>query len=499
MEELGPAFVKLGQLFSTRSDLLPPEITSELQKLQDAVPPVPYEQVKPVIEEELGGTVEHVFREFLETPIAAASIAQVHRATLLSGKSAIVKVQRPGIERIVALDLAILKDLAAFIDKHTSLGRMYSFSDMADEFAATMRDELDFRTEAENTEGFKSTLARDRGIRVPDISWLHTTKRVLTMEYVDGLKVSDIDILRNAGVSLHNVARHLTSSILQQILRDGFFHADPHPGNILIAPGDTVVFLDFGMVGRLSQGRRRQSLKMLLGIAFNEPHMVVEALAGLGSFRGPVNFRRLESDIERVRDAYVRLPLAEMKIGSIVSSIFGLASSYRILIPSEFALLARSLVTLEGTVAMLDPGMNVLEVAVPIAKRLLIETASPASLAKEAVGGLSDYATLMKTLPSTVLGLMRTLENNNYSMKFELSGTETVEKRIERAVNRMSLSVMLLAVAIVVAGLVVGASLANQTGATSYLLSGAVLRIGLIVGVLIVLILILSVARSSFL
>lgn len=497
LEELGPTFVKLGQVFSTRSDLLPPEITSELQKLQDAVPPVPYEQVKPAIEEELGDTVEAVFREFQEMPIAAASIAQVHRATLLSGKSVIVKVQRPGIDGTIALDLAILKDLASFVDKHTSLGQMYSFSDMVDEFAATMREELDFRMEAENTERFRTALAKDSGVRVPDVSWLHTTRRVLTMEYVDGVRISDTGGLRNAGVDLHKVARRLAESIAWQILRDGVFHADPHPGNLIVAPGDTVVFLDFGMIGRLSEGKRRQSLKVLLGVAYDKPHMIVEALAGLGSFSGPVNFRKLESDIERLMDAYVRLPMAEMKIGSMVSSIFGVASSHKITVPSDLAMLARSLVTLEGTVAMLDPGMNVLEVAVPIARRLLVETASPSKLAKEAMAGLSDYATLMKAFPSAALSLMRTLESSNYSLKFELGGTETIERRMERAANRMSLSVMLLAVAIVVAGLVIGASIANQTGATSYLLTGVVLRIGLIMGILIVLVLILSVVRSK--
>lgn len=499
LEELGPTFVKLGQIMSARSDLLPPEIASELQKLQDAVPPVPYEQVKPVIEEELGDTVERVFQAFQETPIAAASIAQVHRATLLSGKSVVVKVQRPGIDKIIELDLAILRDLAAFVDKHTPLGRMYSFSGMADEFAATMRDELDFRTEGENAEGFKSTLARDGGVRVPDISWTHTARRVLTMEYVDGARASDTGSLIAAGVNLHDVARRLANSVLQQMLRDGVFHADPHPGNILIAPDDTVVFLDFGMVGRLSEKKRRQFLRMMLGIAFDEPHMIVEALAGLGSLSGAVNLRKLENDIERVRDAYIRLPMAEVKVGAVVSSVFSLVSSYRILIPSEFAMLARSLVTLEGTLAALDPGINLLEVAVPIAKRLLFRTVSPARLARETAMGLSEYATLMKTLPSAALGLIRTLESNNYSLKFELSGTESIEKRIERAANRMSVSVMLLAVAIVVAGLVIGASLANQTGTTSYLLSGVVLRIGLIAGILIVVVLVLAVARSSFL
>jgi len=499
LEELGPTFVKLGQIMSTRLDLLPPEVTSELRKLQDAVPPVPYEQVKPVIEMELGDSVERAFKEFHETPIAAASIAQVYRATLLSGKSVIVKVQRPGIDQIVDLDLAILRDLAALIDKRMPKARLYRLPNMAEEFAATMRDELDFRLEAENIDRFRGTLARTGGIRVPEVSWTHTAKRVITMEHVDGVRASDIQGLRAAAVDLRSVAKRLADSIIQQMLRDGIFHADPHPGNILIAPGDTIVLLDFGMVGRLSDKKKRLLLRMVLGIAFDEPRIIVEAITGLGSLPEPINLHRLESDIEQVRNTYIYLPMEEIKIGAILTSIFGLVSSYGIFIPSEVAMLSRALVTLEGTVAMLDPELNLVDVAVPIAKRLMVGTISPSELAKGAMVGLSEYATLARTLPSAVLNLIRTLEASDYTLKFQLTGTKSIEKRIERAVNRMSVSVMLLALSIVVTGLILAASLANETGATSYLFSGAILKVCLVLGVATILVLVLSVIRSNFL
>jgi ubiquinone biosynthesis protein len=256
-EELGPTFIKLGQIMSTRQDIFPSDIAEELKKLQDFVRPFPFAEVREVIESEFDDKLENIYKEFDEKPFAAASLSQVHHARLNSGKEAAVKVQRPGIEKIIDLDLHILKDLAHFMDNHTKYGQMYDFSTVAAEFENTMKNELDFTKEGENTDKFKENFLNDDGITVPEIKWIYTSSRVITMEYIEGIRVDDCESLEQAGIDRKLLARKLASSICNQILRDGFFHADPHPGNILILHDGTIVFIDCGMVGMLSESQKR--------------------------------------------------------------------------------------------------------------------------------------------------------------------------------------------------------------------------------------------------
>lgn len=223
LEELGPTFVKLGQIISTRHDLLPKDIIEELEKLQDSVPPFPFEEVKNVIESELGDKLENIYAKFDKESLAAASIAQVHLAQLLSGKRVVVKVQRPNIEEKIDLDIKILKDIAYFIDNHTKYGKLYDFNKMVKEFEISIKNELDFRIEGENAETFKNNFSKDKNVSVPNISWIHTTQRVLTMEYIEGIKLNDFDKFDKAGIDRKEIAYNLATSIFNQILRDGFF------------------------------------------------------------------------------------------------------------------------------------------------------------------------------------------------------------------------------------------------------------------------------------
>ncbi len=496
-EELGPTFIKLGQILSTRPDILPQDIIDELAKLQDSVKPFPFEEVKSLIESEFDDKFENIFMEFDEEPLASASISQVHPARLHSGKKVVVKVQRPNIERIMYQDLRLLEDLASFIDNHTKYGKIYDFTKMVEDFKNTLQNELDFRIEAENAETFKKNFSKDKGIRVPDISWVHTTRRVLVMEYIEGIRVNDFSSMEREGIDRGVIARKLATSLSNQILRDGFFHADPHPGNIRVLADDEIVFLDLGMVGKLNEELKRQFLKMFMGIAFNDSRLIIQAIISLNAMPNYVNIKKLERDIDVMQNKYLSVPLHELKVGKLFNEIFKLAFSYNIMIPSEFTVLAKSLVTMEGLVEKLDPELSVLEIAKPIAKKLMFKAFSTEKIGKELLSSAVDYGYLFKDIPSFLHNYLRKMDQDDYFLPLELKGIERIERILNKIFNRMSFSIVLLAVSIIISGIVIGSGLSANTGTEMYILNISVLRTALVLAGLIVIGLLISILRSN--
>jgi len=496
-EELGPTFIKLGQILSTRPDILPQDIIDELAKLQDSVKPFPFEEVKSLIESEFDDKFENIFMEFDEEPLASASISQVHPARLHSGKKVVVKVQRPNIERIMYQDLRLLEDLASFIDNHTKYGKIYDFTKMVEDFKNTLQNELDFRIEAENAETFKKNFSKDKGIRVPDISWVHTTRRVLVMEYIEGIRVNDFSSMEREGIDRGVIARKLATSLSNQILRDGFFHADPHPGNIRVLADDEIVFLDLGMVGKLNEELKRQFLKMFMGIAFNDSRLIIQAIISLNAMPNYVNIKKLERDIDVMQNKYLSVPLHELKVGKLFNEIFKLAFSYNIMIPSEFTMLAKSLVTMEGLVEKLDPELSVLEIAKPIAKKLMFKAFSTEKIGKELLSSAVDYGYLFKDIPSFLHNYLRKMDQDDYFLPLELKGIERIERILNKIFNRMSFSIVLLAVSIIISGIVIGSGLSANTGTEMYILNISVLRTALVLAGLIVIGLLISILRSN--
>jgi len=498
LEELGPTFIKLGQIISTRPDILPLDLIAELEKLQDNVPPFPFENVKSLIENEIDDQLENIYKEFNKTPIAAASIAQVHLAKLNSGKKVVVKVQRPGIEKNMYLDIKVLQDLASFIDNHTKYGKLYNFTQMVQEFEKSLMNELDFRNEAENAELFKVNFAKDQGVDVPEISWIHTTRRVLTMEYIEGIPLNDFEALDSAGLDRKKIARNLAMSILNQILRDGFFHGDPHPGNIMVLPGNSIVFLDFGIIGKLSEERKAQFIKILMGIAFKDSRLILQAIIGLDAMPHHINIKSLEKEIDILRDKYLSIPLNEIKIGEVFSEIFKLAFTYNIVFPVEFSMLGKSLVTLEGLVAKLDTELNIMEIAEPIARKLMFKTFSFEKIGKEIYGGVLDYGYLIKDFPSVFHNFLKKMEDDEFTLQLKMKGSERVEKNTERIINRVLFSVVLLAVSIITAGLIISLGLSMQPGPEIFTLHVTALKVSLITFVILIIGLVFSVLRSKY-
>ncbi len=497
-EELGTTFVKLGQLLSTRKDLLPEEIISELEELQYGVKPFPFAEVKELIESELGDTLENLFTEFKSTPIAGASIAQVHVARLPSGEQVVVKVQRPGIQTAIKQDITILQDLAHWVDSYTKYGKLYSFSRIVTEFADILRQELDFQIEGENAEKFKRNFAAQTGIKVPLIYWQKTSQRILTMEYINGYRLSELEMMTNQGFSPKLIARRISDAILHQILQDGFFHGDPHPGNLMILPDETVVFLDLGMVGRINEERKNLLVRMMLGVVFKNSRLLVQAILELDPTAPRINVKVLEKEINRLRDKYLAVPLPQIKMGQVFQEIFRIAFSYQIFIPEEFALLAKTLVILEGVVEKLDPSLSIMELAEPLSKKLIFEVYSPASIGKEMYGSLVDYGSLFKELPGYLINLLSKSDNDELTIQLKIKDIDRLEQRTDGMINRLSFSVILLAVSIIIAAILISSSLNASGPAVNYSLNLNFLRISLVIAGIVIVGLIISIFRSRW-
>ena len=496
LEELGPAFVKLGQILSIRQDILPPEMIAELRKLQDSVQPFSFAEAKALVESELNDSLEHLYKEFDEEPLAAASIAQVHRARLFSGKQVAVKVQRPGIEEIIDLDLDILKSIAHFIDRRTKYGELYDFGGMVADFEKTIKAELDFTKEGENADTLGRNFSRDEGVTVPGIKWIYTTKRILTMEYFDAIKISDPEGLNRAGIDRRKVAERLAASVCSQILRDGFFHADPHPGNIQIMPDGTIIFLDTGMVGRLNETRKEMLSKFFIGVASRDSAMVVASILDMDVVIDPKNIKNFEKDIDAIIEKYLTMPMSEIKLDDMLREAFHTAYLNHVKIPHDFSLLAKTLGTLQGLLEKLDPELNSFVVAEPIAKKLLSRQFSAEKIKKQLKKSLLNYHTLLSEFPSAVRNILRKAQNDDFTVRFEMNEMDKLQRRLERLFNRVSFSVILLALSIIIAGVLVSSGLGAGAGGETALFNSRVLKAALAVALMIILGLVVSMVRS---
>ncbi|MDD4766436.1 MAG: AarF/UbiB family protein [Desulfotomaculaceae bacterium] len=496
LEELGPTFVKLGQILSIRQDILPVDIVEELKKLQESVQPFPFSEVKMLIEAEFNDDLEHIFAEFDEVPVAAASISQVHRARLISGKQVAVKVQRPEIERVIDMDIDILKDMARFLDHHTKYGRIYDFGDMVADFENTIKNELDFTQEGENADTFTLNLSRDEGVTVPKVKWIYTTRRVLTMEYFAGIKISDSVALDLADIDRRKIAERLATSMCNQILRDGFFHADPHPGNIQVMPDGTIIFLDLGMVGRLNESRKRSISNFFMGVAFKDSRMVVNSIFDMDTMTARSNVKNFEKDIDELIEQYLTMPMNEMKIDKLLYKIFRIAFLNHVKTPRELALLSKTMATLQGLLGKLAPDLNALAIAEPIAKKLRYQSFSARKMEGRIKKGLLDYWDLLSEFPAVIQNLLHKAADADFAVQFEMKEMDKLQRRLERISNRMSLSVILLAVSIIIAGALISSGLNASKSSEMYLLNIAVLKTCLASAAIIVLGLVISMIRS---
>lgn len=369
--ELGPTFMKVGQFASTRPDIIPKPVLRELEQLQDRAPMIRFEDVRQTIERELGAPIKKLFREFDPSPLAAASIGQVHYAVLHTGESVVVKVQRPYISSVIQTDLEIMRDIITIVEQRLPKAKNYGLHELLKEFSVWLEKELDYLIEGNNAEKMAKGFKGDHQVMIPRIFWEFTTKHVLTMDYVEGIKLNDRQTIAALHYDEKMIAARLCKALFQQILRDGFFHGDPHPGNIFVLTGGRIAFVDFGIVGSLSPVMKRRFANLVSALTFRNTKSMVQAMLQLGVMPQNVDIDRLQQDLDGIRRKHLDVPIAQMSFSELINDLLNLTYHYRIDIPSDFILLGKSLLTLEGIVHELDPNMSVAELAKPFRLQLI--------------------------------------------------------------------------------------------------------------------------------
>jgi len=494
LEELGPTFVKLGQLASTRPDLIPSHILTDLERLQDDVPPFSFQEASKIIEEELGDSVENLFLQFSPAPLAAASIGQVYRAVLKDGTPVAVKVQRPNIRELIETDLDILNDWARLAESRLEWARNYRLRDIVDELGKALRAELDYTAEARNAERFAHQFKNRRHIRVPKVYWDYCTSRVLTMGYVEGIKLSELERLDRAGLDRRKLAERYATAILHQVLIEGFFHGDPHPGNVLALEDGSLVLLDFGMVGRLTPGMKRHFATFVIALHNRSTRSVIRAISNMGIVPDNVNKTLLYADVDELREKYYHVPLKQIRLGEAVQDLFSVAFRHRIQIPAELTVLGKTLLTMEGVVSALDPAFSVIDVAEPFGKKLLRERMSPLQWLKTWTEEVPELIDSLREIPLGLQQLSALMRKGQVRVEVEVPQLEALMKKLDRISNRLSFSIVLLSLSIVMVGLIIGAALSNSH---PLLWRIPIIEIGLVIALFLFLWLIYAIFRSG--
>ena len=405
--DLGPTFIKVGQLFSTRADLFPIEYVEELSKLQDRVPAFSYEQVQEIIETDLGRSIPELFHAFEPVPLAAASLGQVHRAKLRSGEEVAVKIQRPGLRKLFEIDLSILKGIAQYFQRHPDWVRGRDWLGIYEECCRILWEEIDYLNEGRNADTFRRNFRSEDWVRTPRVYWRYTSPRVLTLEYLPGIKISHYDALDAAGLDRKRLAHLGAKAYLHQLLHDGFFHADPHPGNIAVSPEGTLIFYDFGMMGRVQTVTRERLMVTFMGVAQRDADMVVTSLVDLGALAPAEDMGPVRRSIQYILDNFMDQPFEEQSVTAISDDLYAIAYDQPFRFPATFTFVMRAFSTLEGVGKGLDPDFNFMEAAKPFAAQLMANGNS-SNPTDSLLGELGRQAA---QVGSTAFGLPRRLED----------------------------------------------------------------------------------------
>ena len=441
LEELGPTFVKLGQVMATRVDLFPPRWIAEFEKLHADVPAVPFELLLPELTRSLGRSPFEVFREIDTRAHGAASIAQVHRARLQDGTPVVLKVRRPGVRETIDADLRLLRRVSELIESEMPEARRYRPAEIAEQFAKSLEREADFAVETRNIERFAKNFAGDPHIVIPRIYPEYTSDVLLVQEHVDGIPATDLAAVEKSNLDKKLLAARGVDGFLKMILLDGFFHADPHPGNVFYIPGNRIVVIDFGMVGRLSPQRRAQVIDLLGGIARMAEEPMLEVLLDWAG-DAYVDEAKLAADVNEMAFDYEGVALKDIRVGTVIRQFASIVREHLIVLPSDLSLMFKALITLEGLGRQYDPDFHIINHLTPLVKTALAERYQPGELMRRGRGMVTEFMNVVGGVPRDLARFLREARRGKTRIDLDLKRLDSFGRQLDRTLDRVTVGIM---------------------------------------------------------
>ncbi len=451
LEELGPTFIKLGQILATRVDVFPPAFIAEFEKLQDQAPPIPFDDLLAQVEEDIGGSIDEIFAEVDREPLAAASIAQVHKAVLRDGTPVILKIRRPGLRKIIESDLRLLHRIVEIAESESPELRRFHPREIVRQFNQSLRRELDFAGECRNAERIAASLPADYHVKIPKVYWEWTGERINVQEYIDGIQGRDMEAVEKAGLDRKLLADRGTRAVLKMIMEDGFFHADPHPGNVFYLKDNELAFIDFGMVGRITEERREQVVSLLYGMVNHAPAKVAEILEDWSNHIYSDD-QMLIVEIEAFVDQYSSLALKDLSLTAMLSDLMALLRDHKLILPGDLALLIKAYITLDGLGRHLNPEFNTLVFAAPYVQEIMLERYRPEEIAKRGWRNMISLVDLISSLPKDLRKLLHATRKGALQVDINVTHLDYYVNRTDNAVSRLTMG-------IITAALIIGSSI----------------------------------------